>query len=422
MSSVDVVKRKRGRPRISDNEASTKQKATKKLTDEVVTEKKTKSRARQGQVPMLNIASYGKNSAIGTLAAQTEQRKHENKLMEMTISSNDPIILTLPISDELEKSLTNAKQLTLDAQYTEYSPQLNHNIDVAPYSDPSKVRGAAYTGSSVYMTLQRCVVCAPLPGACDTCIDAFNKSVSVTMESYKDNREKFTPPRETLLSGQEHEFVEVSLPSVSSVPLVPLVGNKMEVIVEEPRTKTQPQMVLTCKKKERPQNVDSESLECMWHLLPFDSAPVGLPLSYNESTRKFESIGHFCSLECAYAYRLEHRSAEAASIQLLHQAHSMNNPNNTKLTPAPPRQALIRFGGTMTYEEFLKPANSWFVINRPPFIFVTEEVKRTNEQGMYRSLSGQKGGTTELVRKRDKPHPNSANQWHSSIERAKGTK
>jgi hypothetical protein len=92
----------------------------------------------------------------------------------------------------------------------------------------------------------------------------------------------------------------------------------------------------------------------------FSSQPIGLPTHYDEQSGTYETLGCFCNFQCAYAYRLEHRSAESAPLWLLFKAyndmHKEQFPNAAvpKLVPAPPRQALKRFKGSMGFGTILE--------------------------------------------------------------------
>jgi hypothetical protein len=161
---------------------------------------------------------------------------------------------------------------------------------------------------------------------------------------------------------------------------------------------------------------------------PFFTEPVGLPMHYDQVTGNFDSIGCFCSLQCAYAYRLEHRSAEAAPLHLLFKAHRMlmamdcedgEQPVKVQLVPAPPRQALRRWGGRLDLSDFLSVSQVWRTLSRHPFVPTAEFVDAAEKTTItYRAPPTTTTGEG-LVRRRTKPHPNAANQWNNAIRRSK---
>jgi len=95
-------------------------------------------------------------------------------------------------------------------------------------------------------------------------------------------------------------------------------------------------------------------LICWWcvHALPIDP-PIHLPVKYDSKLNRFSCIGNFCSWQCAKAYALDmgtSRSGETQSFLAMMRLRSIGR--YEPLWPAPKRQALKCFGGTMTIEEF----------------------------------------------------------------------
>ena len=98
----------------------------------------------------------------------------------------------------------------------------------------------------------------------------------------------------------------------------------------------------------------SSNLICWWcvHALPIDP-PIHLPVKYDSKLDRFSSIGNFCSWQCAKAYAIDmgtSRSGEIQSFLAMMRRRSIGRYES--LWPAPKRQALKCFGGTMTIEEF----------------------------------------------------------------------
>ena len=96
------------------------------------------------------------------------------------------------------------------------------------------------------------------------------------------------------------------------------------------------------------------SLVCWWCVHELPGMPcISLPMKYDERLKTFYTIGNFCSWACAKAYAIDMGSArkdEYCSLLALmrHQALGKWVP----LWPAPKRQCLASFGGTLTIEEF----------------------------------------------------------------------
>jgi len=96
------------------------------------------------------------------------------------------------------------------------------------------------------------------------------------------------------------------------------------------------------------------NLICWWcvHALP-EGVCIHLPMKYDEKKKTYNSIGNFCSWACAKAYAIDMgttRSGEICSFLALMRMQSLGK--YLPLKPAPKRQSLACFGGTMSIEEF----------------------------------------------------------------------
>lgn len=93
---------------------------------------------------------------------------------------------------------------------------------------------------------------------------------------------------------------------------------------------------------------------CWWCTEPFDSPPCGIP--QGKAGVSYESVGTFCSWNCVKAYTIHERCyytrrADIGSM-IYKLARSTGKNKVETVVPAPPRQALRKFGGHMTIEEF----------------------------------------------------------------------
>lgn len=95
-------------------------------------------------------------------------------------------------------------------------------------------------------------------------------------------------------------------------------------------------------------------LLCFWCVHPLPQLPcIHLPVKYNEKTKVFGTIGNFCSWPCAKAYAINMNSARVGEIQSFLALMRMQTFGKyVPLWPAPKREALACFGGTMTIEQF----------------------------------------------------------------------
>lgn len=97
-----------------------------------------------------------------------------------------------------------------------------------------------------------------------------------------------------------------------------------------------------------------DSLMCFWCVHSLPQLPcIHLPIRYDDRTKVFRTIGNFCSWPCAKAYANDMGTARSGEIQsFLALMRKQALGKYTPLWPAPKREALACFGGTMTIDEF----------------------------------------------------------------------
>ena len=153
---------------------------------------------------------------------------------------------------------------------------------------------------------------------------------------------------------------------------------------------------------------------CWWCCHPWDGPDVHLPTRYDDRTKKFTTVGHFCSFECAKAWGMDNggsRWGEMLEFLALYRKHAMGK--YTPTTCAPKRQTLKMFGGPLTIEEFRKNKNQIWV-HTPGDIhmvhtFSTREEKAAAPPGAGDAEDG------SLVLKRTKPLKRAASKLESAL-------
>jgi len=132
------------------------------------------------------------------------------------------------------------------------------------------------------------------------------------------------------------------------------------------------------KNKEWPSNT---SISCYWCCHKFDSAPFGIPVTYQNDT--FFVFGCFCSLECASA----HNFNQNLNIDEMWERYNLINLLSRKIQyaktvkPAPDRLALKTFGGYMEIDQFRSYSNTNKIINInfPPMSSLSQQIEEINE-------------------------------------------
>lgn len=88
----------------------------------------------------------------------------------------------------------------------------------------------------------------------------------------------------------------------------------------------------------------------------FTGTPIGIP--DKENNGKFYCYGNFCSFECAARYLMDHENTidywnkYSLLCQLYQIAYKL--PPDSKVTIAPPKETLTKYGGKLSYDEYHK--------------------------------------------------------------------
>lgn len=141
---------------------------------------------------------------------------------------------------------------------------------------------------------------------------------------------------------------------------------------------------------------EKTSVCCWWDTKKFDTQPVCIPIKHTstQGIDTFHVIGCFCSFKCAKAY-IKHGENTVLSgvnvsvyntmplLKLMYDTCYKNNSNSNQHLPAfqdiplaPPRQALVCFGGVLNIETFRGVIDT-FNITMTPIISVIPKLIQT---------------------------------------------
>lgn len=119
----------------------------------------------------------------------------------------------------------------------------------------------------------------------------------------------------------------------------------------------------------------TSELCCWWCTEQFGTTPVCIPKKRNEETAVFEVYGVFCGGPCGLAYIMrESRASDLHQIMmdyrfLLIEVFGCHPPSVFDMRPAPPREALTKFGGHLSIGEFrLAGVTADTELVEPPFV------------------------------------------------------
>ena len=109
------------------------------------------------------------------------------------------------------------------------------------------------------------------------------------------------------------------------------------------------QLIKTAKNGEAFTPPEKTEIACFWCTCEFENQPAFLPVK--EESGVYHIYGNFCTPQCGLAFLL-HESLDShvrwERMSLLHRMYKAAG----RIYPAPPREALKKFGGTYTYAEY----------------------------------------------------------------------
>jgi len=165
--------------------------------------------------------------------------------------------------------------------------------------------------------------------------------------------------------------------------------------------------------------VQKTDIACWWCCHEFDTVPWGIPTKYCDD--KFDIFGVFCSPNCTLSHLLDTERDDdylwekVALLNLLY--YKIYNKYET-IIPSPNKISLIKFGGSLTIEEFhnlIDNNNKSYTIEFPPcnnVIPMLEEIyKKTNLTNTYIPVDKNRitKANNELKLKRNTPINNNKN-------------
>tara|TARA_Y100000310_G_C20571752_1_gene758410 strand:+ start:129 stop:1109 length:981 start_codon:yes stop_codon:yes gene_type:complete len=172
----------------------------------------------------------------------------------------------------------------------------------------------------------------------------------------------------------------------------------------------------------------STTVCCFWCTEPFDGFPIGLPVMMHQGI--FYVDGCFCSPECAAAYNFDNTEStlvwERYSLLNLLYTKMINNVT-TDIQIAAPRQALKKFGGILSIEEYREFNNNYYKqykVITPPMISILPSLEKTDSDNHIKKTYGYvpmdeerlKKAKNDLILRRSKP----VNNFKNTLENCMG--
>ena len=127
---------------------------------------------------------------------------------------------------------------------------------------------------------------------------------------------------------------------------------------------------------------------CWWCCHPYESPTLHMPFNYDDKIKKFKTAGQFCSWSCIKAYALERYGLNKGGLicQNLTLLKKHTTGELTRTWPAPSRQTLKVFGGTLTIDEFREASGpNAPIVHMPNELHITHEVIEKSREYIPRS-------------------------------------
>ena len=143
---------------------------------------------------------------------------------------------------------------------------------------------------------------------------------------------------------------------------------------------------------------------CWWCTYNFESIPCFLPIKMIEDV--YYVYGCFCSYNCAAAYSLDMDdynlwSRHSLIKKLCHQMYG----KYVNIEPAPPRECLEKFGGTISIQKFrltsIKCDNEFRIVMPPMKPIISAIEQNNNEKNPFNKIN-KISNQDNLVLKRSK--------------------
>lgn len=147
---------------------------------------------------------------------------------------------------------------------------------------------------------------------------------------------------------------------------------------------------------------DCTSTSCWWDSEPFSTVVIFLPEKYQ--CGKYYVFGCFCSINCAASYNYHINDHNTTNRFSLLKKLYEDVVGSSVINPSPPREALSKYGGPLSIEEFRNnnyniKKNYKFLI--PPMMSISTFIE-SNISDIYTPVQ-YKNNNDELVLKRTKP-------------------
>ena len=139
---------------------------------------------------------------------------------------------------------------------------------------------------------------------------------------------------------------------------------------------------------------EKTDIACWWCTYSFETLPCFIPERYNDG--KFYVFGCFCSFNCAMSYNILLNDYKVLSRNsLIKNLYYTITGKNDDISLAPPKEALRKYGGILTIDEYRKgdkKISAEYRLKLPPMINLIACIEEKSKEKHYNYSKGQEKG------------------------------
>lgn len=350
--SVDVVKKKKGRPRkdatpINQLDAQVpevekkKRGRKKKEVVVVVEEKKKKKRGRKAQVKYFS-SSIRKKMPLTSLF-----QDQDSAILHIDINDNDEVNQTSTVQFDSVQPNTNQQTFDKDAEGDDIienvfeklklddSPQMESvKNDIGQLLDNDKNILSDYLDSQKGSSKNE-----------GDLRDLYEKRID-----FREAQDKLLVDKLEVLHKDEVLISQLAGKKSKQQPCRNIEKERKEA---QELNRKQGYFELLYTFIHNSQWLEHTDVCCWWCCHNFDSVPIGMPTDFDKKSKKFKVKGVFCSFACMTMYRdISARNVNTNALVAYMYSKLTAEPIGSRIQRAPLREALKMFGGELTIEEF----------------------------------------------------------------------
>lgn len=352
---MEEVKKKRGRKPLNKEEKPIEVKVLKKrgrkpkIKEEIIEPKQLKKRGRKPKPKKPEELLPKVPKKRGRKPKDKYGFYQKNEVNKLTNHLNDNIILHLPIhSSDIGNNDFDEQSIL------KYNPNINTPVPYEPSMDDKYMDLSPYPFDNNHEEKEPKSDCSDSHDSESDTNEEISNTTSVKKVDTNTDNKLFDEKKYSLYHENDilnREFNSIITTHFQEVKMEQ--NNKNKIISDN---------MNDFKKSNEGNTLPVETnINCWWCCHEFSDTPFVLPIK--KVNNRINAIGCFCSAECATSWNFnsDKRNDDIwesySLLNLLYRKHL--NGSVLKIKFAPPRESLIKFGGSLTIEEFRSSNSSY---------------------------------------------------------------